>query len=171
MRAGSHNEWDPAIKQVERDIPPDLQMRYDAGNAFEDEILDELKASMTPRLWVDLSDVRGKGATIAETLSAMESRVAMILGGWLPDDEAGGRTGKPDLLLHVGEVHELGDNTNPCSAEYKNVADALSEGVTDAGSLAQLAEKGCSVSPAQAAKSMIANGATVGPAKKTAPAP
>jgi predicted RecB family nuclease len=97
-----HNEWDPAIEQVEWEVPPEVQMRFDAGIAFEATIFAELKAALPAGSWVDLSDVRGKDAAIAATLAALKARTPVVLGGWLPDDTAGGRTGKPDILLHVG---------------------------------------------------------------------
>lgn len=96
-----HNEWDPSVEQVRWEVPPELQMRFDAGNLFEEAIFADLKAELGPSRCVDLCAVHGKAQAIAETVAAMKAGVAVILGGWLPDDAAGGRTGKPDLLLQV----------------------------------------------------------------------
>jgi hypothetical protein len=38
---------------------------------------------------------------IAATVQAMESCAPLVLGGWLPDDLVGGRTGRPDLLVKL----------------------------------------------------------------------
>lgn len=96
-----HNEWDPAVEKVAWEVPPELQMRFDAGIAFEVAVLDELRAALGPSRCTDLTDVRGKSRAIAATAAAMEADAEVILGAWLPDDLAGGRTGRPDLLLRV----------------------------------------------------------------------
>ncbi len=96
-----HNEWDPAVEKVAWEVPPELQMRFDTGIAFEAAIFEEFKSALGPSRHVDLSEVRGKASAIAATVQAMEDGVEVILGGWLPDDIEGGRTGKPDILLRV----------------------------------------------------------------------
>lgn len=93
-----HNEWDATIESVPWELPPELKMRFDSGRAFEDEIFAKLKQALGERC-IDLSDLRGKQACIDATVAAMDQGVEVILGGWLPDDTEGGRTGKPDLLL------------------------------------------------------------------------
>lgn len=98
-----HNEWDPSIEQVAWEVPPELQMRFDAGNRFEEAVFIALKTALPAESWTDLSEVRGRTTAIEATEAAMNSQTAVILGGWLPDDVAGGRTGRPDLLLHVGD--------------------------------------------------------------------
>ena len=97
-----HNEWDPSIEKVEWEVPASLQMRFDAGIAFEVTVFNEIKASLAESRYVDLSDVRGKVNAIAATVQAMDDDVEVILGGWLPDDTEGGRTGRPDILLRHG---------------------------------------------------------------------
>ncbi len=105
-----HNEWDPTIEQVEWEVPPDLQMRFRAGIEFEAAVFGELAAGPEPAAYVDLSDVRGKEALIEATVSALDDDTTVILGGWLPDDVEGGRTGRPDILLRVGPgVYVPGD--------------------------------------------------------------
>lgn len=97
-----HNEWDPTIEKVAWEVPADLQVRFDAGIVFEAAVFADLKASMDEGQYVDLAAIRGKQAVVAGTLEAMDRDVALIIGGWLPDDEDGGRTGRPDLLVHMG---------------------------------------------------------------------
>ncbi|KAA1419197.1 TM0106 family RecB-like putative nuclease [Nocardioides humilatus] len=96
-----HNEWDPAVEVVPWEVPAELQMRFDAGIAFEESVFAELVAELGPDRCIDLSDVRGKANAVARTLAAMDEGIEVILGGWLPDDIVGGRTGKPDVLLRV----------------------------------------------------------------------
>lgn len=87
-------------------LPPDgvepapvdevMQSRFDAGNEFEDLVFGQLRA-----LHPDAIEIPDgpKPAMIAATVAAMDARTPLILGGWLPDDERGRRTGKPDVLL------------------------------------------------------------------------
>jgi predicted RecB family nuclease len=98
-----HNEWDPSIEKVEWQVPADLQVRFDAGIAFEDAVFVELRASLRDDQYVDLSAIRAKPAAIAGTLAAVDRGVLLVMGGWLPDDETGGRSGRPDLLLRVDD--------------------------------------------------------------------
>lgn len=98
-----HNEWDPAIGKAVWDAPADLQMRFQAGIDFEATVFAELEANLDEAVYLNLSVISGKDATIAATLEAMERGVLLILGGWLPDDETGGRSGRPDLLLRTEE--------------------------------------------------------------------
>lgn len=96
-----HNEWDPAIEKVAWEVPADLQLRFQTGIDFEATVFAELEASLDEELYVNLSKIRGKDAAIAATLEAMDRDLLLILGGWLPDDERGGRSGRPDLLLRT----------------------------------------------------------------------
>lgn len=96
-----HNEWDPSVEQVAWEVPPEVQMRFDTGNQFEEAIFAGLRAELGPSRCLDLSAVRGKAQAIGATMKAMEDGVVVILGGWLPDDAPGRRSGKPDVLLRV----------------------------------------------------------------------
>lgn len=100
-----HNEWEPAGEQVAWEVPAELQMRFDAGREFEVTVFEELRTTLGPERCTDLTPVRGKATAVEATVSAMEAGREVILGGWLPDDLVGGRTGRPDLLLAVGEGH------------------------------------------------------------------
>jgi predicted RecB family nuclease len=97
-----HNEWDPTIPTAAWEVPAELQLRFDAGREFEEVVLAELRAALGPERYVDLTGRRGAEAAAA-TVAAMERGVEVIIGGRLPDDPAGGRKGRPDLLLrHTG---------------------------------------------------------------------
>lgn len=111
----THNEYDRTVPAVEWLPTPELQERLDDGRAFEDDVVAALLSSAPDA--VDLSPYDGKKhAHVAETMRHLAAGTGLIIGGRLPDDSAGGRTGKPDLLIraedrpdgrpgyHVGDV-------------------------------------------------------------------
>lgn len=104
-----HNEWNPTVEAAPWEAPPELQLRFDAGREFEDEVVAELKDALGPERYVDLRDRRGKQSTIDATVAAMDAGAAVIIGGWLPDDVTGGRSGRPDLLLRRGSGYVPAD--------------------------------------------------------------
>ena len=57
-----HNEWDPSVEKVEREVPASLQMRFDAGIAFEVTVFDELKASLAELRYADVSELNQTAA-------------------------------------------------------------------------------------------------------------
>ncbi len=93
------NDYSPLVPTQQWAPPPEVQARLDAGNDFEREVFDQLIA-LHP-LAVEVQQRLRKADQIAATLHAMESRAPLVLGGWLPDDTAGGRTGRPDVLVRV----------------------------------------------------------------------
>lgn len=93
-----HNEFDPAISKKPWDPPTELQARFDAGMAFEELVFDRLEVALGERC-VRLSPELRKRERIEATLAAMTSGAQVILEGQLPDDEDGGRVGKPDVLV------------------------------------------------------------------------
>lgn len=98
-----HNESDPNIEKTPWEVPTSLQARFDAGNAFESAVLAELRAELGPDRYVDLSEMTDREAMVDATISAMSIGCDLIIQGWLPDDLNGGRKGRPDLLVRVGE--------------------------------------------------------------------
>lgn len=96
----THNDFAPLIPRVEWVPSDEVQADLDAGRQFEAKVFAELlRIHPTTALLVD--PVQRKDEAIANTLASMESGVALVLGGWLPDDVAGGRTGRPDILVKV----------------------------------------------------------------------
>ncbi|MFC6704740.1 ribonuclease H-like domain-containing protein [Flexivirga alba] len=94
-----HNENAPGTVAVELPVPAHLQILFDEGRAFQDEVVEVLR------------DVLGGGgtfldadaswaATIDATLTAMGRGDPAIVGGRLPDIAA--RRGAPDLLVRAG---------------------------------------------------------------------
>ncbi|BCJ39670.1 recombinase RecB [Actinoplanes ianthinogenes] len=96
-----HNRYDRTVPRPGTTVAPELQQLFDTGTAFEDELLGAWAALGLPG-YVDLRDLDGdKRAHIGATIGAMRARATVIVGGRLPDDEPGHRTGKPDLLVRA----------------------------------------------------------------------
>ena len=96
-----HNDHDRTVPKVEWLPSPELQLRLDAGSGFEVEVLDRLVVLHGHRC----TDLRGtddwRELTTA-TIAALAAGAELVVGGRLPDDDAGGRLGRPDVLLRVG---------------------------------------------------------------------
>ena len=84
-------------------LPPTeyQQKLIDAGKAFEASVFDELVRIHGTR--VAVIDYAPKVVMQAATREALAAGCEIVLGGWLPDDETGSRTGRPDILLCVGD--------------------------------------------------------------------
>ena len=93
------NDYLPLVPRLKWDPSPEDQARLDAGNAFEASVFGKLKAVHATAVVVDSH--LGKAEMIATTLEAMNAGAPLVLGGWLPDDVDGGRTGRPDILVKV----------------------------------------------------------------------
>lgn len=89
-------------------IPVELaaaqQDRLEEGIAFEQAMLDRLAA-----LHPDAAVVADNWRAVEATVAAVERGAPLILGSALPDDLAGRRSGKPDLLLRVDGGYLPGD--------------------------------------------------------------
>ena len=90
-------EFHPLIEKVAREWTPEELARFEMGQAFEDEVFALLCELHPDAVLVD-PQLRRADA-VARTMEAMDDGALLILGGWLPDDVAGGRTGKPDILV------------------------------------------------------------------------
>jgi predicted RecB family nuclease len=115
----THNQYDRTVERPEWEPDPSAQERMADGRAFEDDVVTALLAALPGA--VDLRDRDAdKAVHVAETLRCLQAGARLIIGGRLPDDPAGGRTGKPDLLIraedrpggmpayHVGDIkHHL----------------------------------------------------------------
>ncbi len=97
----THNDYSPVVPDPEWVAPAELQALFDAGRQFEAEVFAELVRIHPGTAELIDPDLR-KDVAIGKTLAAMASGIPLILGGWLPDDPAGGRTGRPDILVRVG---------------------------------------------------------------------
>ena len=89
-----HNEWDRTVIAALIPVPAELQARFDAGRRFEAAVREEMRAALGGRCLI--FDEGAFGSDVARrTLRAMADGVEVIVGGRLPDDVAGGRTGSP----------------------------------------------------------------------------
>lgn len=106
----THNQFDITIAEQPSVTSDDLQRLFDLGNSHEASVFAVWLERGTDV--VDLGGLDGdKTAHIAATLEAMDAGRLVILAGRLPDDIAGGRTGKPDVLLRetAGVGYHPGD--------------------------------------------------------------
>ena len=94
-----HNNFSPLVLTLKEVRSEEQQAVIDAGNAFEAEIFAGLLEIHPTAVLVD-GKLRREEA-IATTIAAAASGAPLVLGGWLPDDAAGGRSGKPDILIKV----------------------------------------------------------------------
>ena len=95
----AHNDHDPALDSSQWvDIEPSHWAQQ--GIEFEAAVRAHLRDALGNRV-VDLSDLTHSEST-ARTISAMGVGIPVIIGGALPDDPAGGRRGRPDLLVSTG---------------------------------------------------------------------
>ena len=85
-------------------LPVGAQLRADEGNAFEAEVFDELRTLHRQSVTID-RDIE-PGDQQGRTSHAMQEGVPLIIGGWLPADLVGRRTGRPDLLVRAERRHD-----------------------------------------------------------------
>jgi len=118
-----HNDFSPSVTKVEWEPSPEVQARFDAGAEFEAEVYRSILAALPSAVLVD-QDLP-KAEAIAHTIRMMEQRTQVIMGGWLPDDQRGGRSARPDLLIHVGEGYVPGDVKSHASLKPTKTTSAL----------------------------------------------
>lgn len=117
------NDYSPLVP-TEQWVPSlEDQARLDAGIAFEAAAFEQLVALHAAAVAID-PQLR-KADAIAATVRAMESGAPLVLGGWLPDDAAGGRTGRPDVLVKVAGGYLLADVKNHCTVKPANTTSAV----------------------------------------------
>ena len=92
-------KYDESVEVEEVPLTEAEQARVEGGTAFEREIVSSIiDLHGTSVIVVDEGP---KADRQHETLAAMASGASIVLGGWLPDDPAGRRTGLPDVLLRL----------------------------------------------------------------------
>lgn len=95
--------------------------RMDEGNAFEERVFAQLRGSHPAA--VEIDGATSKSAQIAATVAAIENGAPIILGGWLPDDVDGHRTGRPDVLLRAEARTTGGWNYHPVDVKHHAAAE------------------------------------------------
>jgi predicted RecB family nuclease len=114
-----HNEYDVTVPEVAWAPPADLQRLFDLGNVFEADVLARW-AGLGLTGFVDLGELDpDKQAHISATVEAMRAGAPVIVGGRLPDDATGCRTGKPDILLRERD----GTGYHPADVKAHHVLD------------------------------------------------
>lgn len=117
------NAYSPLAPTLEWTPAPEIQARLDAGLAFERKVFEELSALHPAAVTVDPH--LAKVDAIAATVEAMESGAPLVLGGWLPDDAAGGRKGRPDLLIRVAGCYLPADVKHHATVEPRKTTTAV----------------------------------------------
>lgn len=100
-------EFHPLIEKVAREWSAEEQSRFEAGQVFENAVFERLR-ELHPDSVLISPELRRADA-IALTVEAMDDGVPLILGGWLPDDESGGRKGRPDILIRLDDGYLAAD--------------------------------------------------------------
>lgn len=100
--------FDPTVEQPERPHDESLHESFGGGSDFRDEVLDRLAAATAGV--VDLRGMHDDGASWVERetacLEALGAGAPLILGGVLPLDLDGHRSGRPDALVRGVDTAE-----------------------------------------------------------------
>jgi predicted RecB family nuclease len=131
------NDYLPLVPKLRWEPSPEDQARLDAGNAFEASVFEDLVAIHPGAVVVD-SQV-AKADAIARTVQALDAGVPLILGGWLPDDVGGGRTGRPDILVKVDGGYLPADVKNHLTLKRAKVKAALVSSLASPGERGEVA--------------------------------
>lgn len=91
------NDFLPLVPTLKWVPSSEDQARLDAGNAFEQNVFEDLVEVHPTAVVVDRQ--LGKADAITMTVDAMNAGAPLILGGWLPDDVDNARKGRPDILI------------------------------------------------------------------------
>jgi predicted RecB family nuclease len=96
----THNDFAPVVPTAVWVPSAEVQADFDAGRQFEADVFEEL-LRLHPQTAVLVDPALRRARASQATVSAMESGIPLVLGGWLPDDTAGGRRGQPDILIRI----------------------------------------------------------------------
>ncbi|MEO6120887.1 MAG: ribonuclease H-like domain-containing protein [Acidimicrobiales bacterium] len=129
--------------------------RMDEGRAFQPAVFAELveahPAARRP------PDGAHRDERLAATVKAMADGVELILGGRLPDDETGRRTGGPDVLVRAGTRPDGAATYLPVDVEHRKTLDPRERDNQEPGLLSSLAAPSLSAAwkdPAWVARSL-----------------
>jgi predicted RecB family nuclease len=128
-----HNDFSPAVQTQKWEPSPEDRIRLEAGNAFEAAVFAELTALHDNCVFIE-PGLRKEDSILA-TVAAMADGAGLVLGGWLPDDAAGGRTGRPDVLVRFAGGYLPADVKNHKSIETAKRTAAVLSSLTQPASL------------------------------------
>lgn len=117
------NDFLPLVPTLRWVPSPEEQARLDAGNAFERLVFENLRALHPTAVVVDPQLYRADAITV--TVEAMDAGAPLVLGGWLPDDVDGGRTGRPDVLIKVNRSYLPADVKNHLTVKPTKATSAV----------------------------------------------
>ncbi len=121
------------VPDLETEPTIEARFRMDAGMAFEAETLETIRGD-EPGDWVVIPDY-SKDEALQATEASLADRVEVIENGFLPLDEKGRRTGRPDLLVRsdVGYIpvdikhHRTLDKEDESTVLISDVSDPFYE--------------------------------------------
>jgi predicted RecB family nuclease len=119
-----HNRFDRTVVAPAWTVPAELQLRFDHGNAFEQQVITDLLDDAAGDV-VDLRAHRDNPVEhVAETVRHLNRGVQVIVGGRLPADPIGGRTGLPDLLVRGSDRPDGSPGYHPVDIKWHKTRDA-----------------------------------------------
>lgn len=121
----THHKFDPTRTFAPGPVQDEALLEIFAGsNAFTDAVCDELIAAFGGTL-LDLRGVQGTPTElVARTEAAIASGVEVIVGGWLPLDLEGHRSGRPDILVRGNATARHTPGYYPVEAKRHRVSEA-----------------------------------------------
>lgn len=118
------------------------QVRMDQGRAFESAVFTELARAHPEAVCLD--DETGEDELLAATLQAMAEGAELILGGRLPIDEGGRRSGKPDILIRAGTRPHGSATYHPVDIKHHKTLDPRERDKQPPGLVSALSQPGLS---------------------------
>lgn len=118
----THNAYDPTIASVIWEPDEALAELFDGGLQYEAAISDALVAA-APSPPVDLRRLasESRAAQVKACVAAMTSGAAVIIGGVLPIDQRGHRTGGPNILIRGQDQPEGQPRYHPVEVKWHKI--------------------------------------------------
>ena len=132
----THNDHDPTLDDSQW-VEVESSRWTDLGIAFEIDVREFLRNTLGAHC-IDLTELSHAAAEEA-TVAAMRDGVRVIIGGTLPDDSAGARRGRPDLLVFTGPRSDGTSGYMPADIKSHQVAKPSTRASAQATSLKLLA--------------------------------
>ncbi|MFP5283547.1 MAG: TM0106 family RecB-like putative nuclease [Actinomycetes bacterium] len=118
----TQNTYDPTVETRPEEPSDALAELFAGGARFEAEVM----AAWAERC-PGLVDLRGFGGSAADRvqacLTALRGGAPVVLGGWLPPDRAGHRSGRPDALVRGADRPDGRPTYTPVEVKFHKIAD------------------------------------------------